>query len=174
MTPFWTRPSSAPCTTFPRPGAAQVPSDAGGVVPGLCAPAGRTVLMAKAPAPRAATMLIVPRSFFIGAEGAGPLLAPRERVNKNLEGSIVRMAGHSSHYLESQPEWDGELYAANTGHHRRYDDAFLATLPLRTTDRVLDIGCGSGDFTATVAALVPDGHVVGLEPQPSLIHEARR
>src|SRR5205823_2441096 len=50
---------------------------------------------------------------------------------------------------------------------------FLATLPLRTTDRVLDIGCGSGDFTATVAALVPDGHVVGLEPQPSLIHEAR-
>ena len=70
-------------------------------------------------------------------------------------------------------EWDGKSYAANTGHHRRYDNRFLATLPLRPTDRVLDIGCGAGDLTATVAGLVPEGHVVGLEPQPSLLHEAR-
>jgi trans-aconitate 2-methyltransferase len=68
--------------------------------------------------------------------------------------------------------WDGALYAANTGHHRRFDADFLATLPLRPHDRVLDIGCGAGDFTATVAALVPDGEVVGLEPQPSLVAEA--
>src|SRR5207248_298518 len=33
--------------------------------------------------------------------------------------------------------------------------------------------CGAGDLTATVAALVPAGHVVGLEPQPSLLAEAR-
>ena len=46
--------------------------------------------------------------------------------------------------------------------------------PSRSTDRVLDVGCGSGDFTAKVAALVPDGHVVGLEPQPSMVDEARR
>ena len=70
-------------------------------------------------------------------------------------------------------DWDGKSYAANTGHHRRYDNRFLATLPLRPTDRVLDIGCGAGDLTATVAGLVPEGHVVGLEPQPSLLHEAR-
>jgi trans-aconitate methyltransferase len=70
--------------------------------------------------------------------------------------------------------WDGALYAANTGHHRMYDDAFLDTLPLRPRDRVLDLGCGSGDFTATVAAKVPEGLVLGLEPQPSLLDEARR
>jgi trans-aconitate methyltransferase len=70
-------------------------------------------------------------------------------------------------------EWDGAAYAANTAHHRRYDDRFLATLPVRPGDRVLDIGCGAGDLTATVARLVPDGHVVGLEPQPSLLDEAR-
>ncbi|MEY2452174.1 MAG: trans-aconitate 2-methyltransferase [Acidimicrobiaceae bacterium] len=71
------------------------------------------------------------------------------------------------------PAWDGALYAANTAHHRRYDARFLSTLPLKPTDRVLDLGCGSGDLTATVAQLVPDGHVVGVEPQPSLIAEAR-
>jgi trans-aconitate 2-methyltransferase len=71
------------------------------------------------------------------------------------------------------PDWDGAAYAANTGHHRRYDARFLGTLPVRPADRVLDLGCGAGDLTATVAALVPDGHVVGLEPQPSLLAEAR-
>jgi trans-aconitate methyltransferase len=71
------------------------------------------------------------------------------------------------------PAWDGALYAANTAHHRRYDDRFLATLPLAPSDRVLDLGCGAGDLTAKVAQLVPDGHVVGVDPQPSLLAEAR-
>ena len=78
---------------------------------------------------------------------------------------------------ENQPPalapWDGALYAANTGHHRVYDALFLETLPLRPADTVLDLGCGSGDFTAIVAARVPDGTVVGLDPQPSLLAEAR-
>jgi trans-aconitate methyltransferase len=69
--------------------------------------------------------------------------------------------------------WHGALYAANTGHHRVYDDAFLDTLPLRPDDHVLDLGCGSGDFTATVAGRVPEGLVVGLEPQASLLDQAR-
>ena len=54
------------------------------------------------------------------------------------------------------------------------DQLYLDTLPVRAGDAVLDLGCGSGDFTAIVAALVPDGEVVGLDPQPSLLDEARR
>jgi trans-aconitate methyltransferase len=84
------------------------------------------------------------------------------------------MSGSESQYLDNLVPWDGGLYAANTDHHRRYDDDFLATLALRPTDRVLDVGCGSGDFTAKVAALVPAGHVVGLEPQPSMVAEAEQ
>jgi trans-aconitate 2-methyltransferase len=72
------------------------------------------------------------------------------------------------------PTWDGAAYAANTGHHRAHDAAFLATFPVRPADHLLDIGCGSGDFTAKVAALVPGGHVVGLDPQPTMLAEARR
>lgn len=71
------------------------------------------------------------------------------------------------------PPWDGASYAANTAHHRRYDEAFLASIPLRPTDRVLDVGCGSGDLTSKLAALVPDGSVVGLDAQPSMVEEAR-
>jgi trans-aconitate methyltransferase len=72
------------------------------------------------------------------------------------------------------PRWDGALYAANTGHHRAQDARFLATLPLGRGDRVLDLGCGAGDLTATVAGLVPDGEVVGLDPQPTMLDVARR
>ncbi len=72
------------------------------------------------------------------------------------------------------PEWDGAAYARNTAHHRVYDDRFLAPLELRGDERVLDVGCGSGDFTAKVAAVVPDGSVVGIDAQPSMLDQARR
>lgn len=84
------------------------------------------------------------------------------------------MTGRSSHDSGTWlPAWDGTAYAANTAHHRAHDADFLATLPLRPADRVLDIGCGSGDFTATVAGIVPHGHVVGLDAQPAMVAEAR-
>jgi trans-aconitate 2-methyltransferase len=70
------------------------------------------------------------------------------------------------------PSWDAS-YAANTGHHRAFDALFLEATPLAPGDRVLDLGCGSGDFTRIVADLVPDGEVVGLDPQPALLAEAR-
>src|SRR4051812_23535784 len=70
------------------------------------------------------------------------------------------------------PAWDAS-YAANTGHHRAFDAFFLETTPLSPTDRVLDLGCGSGDFPGVIADLVPGGGGVGLDPQPSLLAEAR-
>lgn len=84
------------------------------------------------------------------------------------------MTGQRSHDMRQLPDWDGEAYAANTGHHRVFDDAFLAATPLSSGNRILDLGCGSGDFTATLAARVgPSGGVVGVDPQPSMLAEAR-
>jgi len=85
------------------------------------------------------------------------------------------MTGQQSRYPgDTRPAWDGAAYAANTAHHRVHDGDFLAALPLEPADRVLDLGCGSGDFTATVAGLVPRGHVVGVDAEPSMIVEAER
>jgi trans-aconitate methyltransferase len=71
------------------------------------------------------------------------------------------------------PEWDGAAYAANTAHHRVHDAWFLEHFPARPTDRVLDLGCGSGDFTHVLAGLVPNGGIVGLDAQPSMLDQAR-
>jgi trans-aconitate 2-methyltransferase len=70
--------------------------------------------------------------------------------------------------------FDGPLYAANTAHHRAHDGEILADLPLRPGVDVLDLGCGSGEFTAALAPLVsPGGNVVGLDVSPSQVGHAR-
>ncbi|MBT3154168.1 methyltransferase domain-containing protein [Streptomyces sp. CHD11] len=39
--------------------------------------------------------------------------------------------------------------------------------------RILDVGCGPGTITADLAALVPDGHVTGLDREPRILEQAR-
>lgn len=71
-------------------------------------------------------------------------------------------------------DWDGELYAANTAHHRRHDDLVLRGLAVPPDGRILDLGCGVGDLTATLAALVPDGEVLGVDASQDMVDTARR
>ncbi len=71
-----------------------------------------------------------------------------------------------------QDVWDAELYAAHSAHHRAQDEAFLATVRLRPDDRVLDLGCGSGEFTNRLAALVPGGLVLGVDASASQLARA--
>ncbi|WP_030560967.1 methyltransferase domain-containing protein [Streptomyces aureocirculatus] len=39
--------------------------------------------------------------------------------------------------------------------------------------RVLDVGCGPGTITADLAALVPEGHVTGIDRAPGVLEQAR-
>ncbi|MGA4838696.1 class I SAM-dependent methyltransferase [Streptomyces sp. G45] len=44
---------------------------------------------------------------------------------------------------------------------------------LRPDMRVLDVGCGPGTITADLAALVPGGHVTGVDRAPGVLAQAR-
>lgn len=70
--------------------------------------------------------------------------------------------------------WDGDSYARTSGHHRAADDWFLRRHPPSETDVVVDIGCGSGEFTARLAELVPRGRVTGIDPDASMLEAAGR
>jgi ubiquinone/menaquinone biosynthesis C-methylase UbiE len=72
------------------------------------------------------------------------------------------------------PGWAGDEYAEESSHHRRFDDWFLDHHTPRPHDRVVDAGCGSGEFTARLASLTPDGHVIGVEPDASMLETADR
>jgi trans-aconitate methyltransferase len=69
--------------------------------------------------------------------------------------------------------WDGSSYAAAAAHHRAQDAWFLERHRPAPGDRVVDVGCGSGEFTAVLAELVPSGAVVGVDPDASMVEAAR-
>jgi SAM-dependent methyltransferase len=82
---------------------------------------------------------------------------------------------------EATEAWDGPLYdrflrfrhivTTGLGEH---GEAALRMFPPQTGQRVLDIGCGFGDATQRIAALVgPSGSAVGVDVAPRFIETAR-
>lgn len=70
--------------------------------------------------------------------------------------------------------WVGRDYAANSAHHRTADDWFLARHAPGDHDVVVDLGCGSGEFTARLAALARHGRVTGIDRDASMLAVANR
>lgn len=50
----------------------------------------------------------------------------------------------------------------------------IARLPLRTEDRLLDIGCGTGALLHHLSAFHPATQLVGVDPVPEMLAHARR
>lgn len=61
-------------------------------------------------------------------------------------------------------EWNAAEYARRSGLQEAMAEEVLALLDLGGSERVLDVGCGDGRITAEVAARVPQGAVVGVDP----------
>jgi SAM-dependent methyltransferase len=76
--------------------------------------------------------------------------------------------------------WDGPLFDRFVefrdevvGSLVPHGDAALALHPPAPGDRVLDIGCGFGDSTQAIAALVgPEGEAVGIDAAPRFVEAA--
>jgi SAM-dependent methyltransferase len=82
--------------------------------------------------------------------------------------------------LEMARAWDGpegERWAKHaTGYERantRQWRRFLELVPVRDTDRVLDVGCGSGRSTCDVARLAPAGSATGVDLSSAMLAVAR-
>jgi SAM-dependent methyltransferase len=83
--------------------------------------------------------------------------------------------------VEMANAWDGEEGDEWTRFADEYDlcvrsiwGRFLESDPIAPTDRVLDIGCGSGQSTRDAARLATDGSALGVDLSESMLAEARR
>lgn len=50
----------------------------------------------------------------------------------------------------------------------------LSRIPLRPTDRIVELGPGSGYFSLALSAAVPQGHLELVDVQPEMLAKARR
>jgi trans-aconitate methyltransferase len=61
-------------------------------------------------------------------------------------------------------EWNATEYVRQSSLQQAMAAEVLALLTLTGSERVLDVGCGDGRVTAEIAARVPHGSVVGVDP----------
>ncbi|ACV47025.1 MULTISPECIES: class I SAM-dependent methyltransferase [Halomicrobium] len=71
-------------------------------------------------------------------------------------------------------EWDGGRYDDAAGFVTDYGDSVVDLLDPRPGERILDLGCGTGHLTATVADAVGSaGDVLGIDASSEMIRQAR-
>jgi trans-aconitate methyltransferase len=66
-------------------------------------------------------------------------------------------------------EWDAAEYARISSLQAAMAQEVLALLDLKGSERILDVGCGEGKITAEIAARVPKGSVIGIDPSHDMI-----
>jgi trans-aconitate methyltransferase len=65
-------------------------------------------------------------------------------------------------------EWDATDYSRISEMQQAAEEVH-ALLELKGSERILDIGCGNGKITAEIAARVPEGSVIGVDPSHEMI-----
>ena len=60
-------------------------------------------------------------------------------------------------------EFDGKKYTAASTHQKEWGAKLIHELSISGTEKILDLGCGDGALTAQLAALTPQGAVLGID-----------
>ncbi|OGG01325.1 MAG: methyltransferase type 11 [Candidatus Glassbacteria bacterium RIFCSPLOWO2_12_FULL_58_11] len=71
-------------------------------------------------------------------------------------------------------EFDGEKYRAASAHQKEWGGRLIAEMRFRGDERILDLGCGDGALTRSLADLSPRGFVLGIDASRGMIDSARK
>jgi SAM-dependent methyltransferase len=83
----------------------------------------------------------------------------------------------NTHHAEAWNGWEGDLWARNPD---RYDgmmggvnDGLLGAAAIGSSERVLDVGCGTGQTTLLAARRAANGRVIGIDLSAAMLERAR-
>lgn len=71
-------------------------------------------------------------------------------------------------------QWDAADYEKHSSPQQQWARDVIRTVKLAGDERILDIGCGDGKVTAEIAALVPEGSVIGIDSSESMVAFANK
>jgi trans-aconitate 2-methyltransferase len=71
-------------------------------------------------------------------------------------------------------KWDPEQYLQFAAERGRPFEDLLARVPAERPVSVVDLGCGPGNLTATLAERWPEAAVQGLDSSPEMVEQAQR
>jgi trans-aconitate 2-methyltransferase len=66
-------------------------------------------------------------------------------------------------------KFNGEKYKKASFHQKTWGKKLISELHLKGNEKILDLGCGDGILTASLAELVPTGFVIGVDSSKSMI-----
>lgn len=69
-------------------------------------------------------------------------------------------------------EFDGNKYKAASAHQKEWGAKLIRELNIAGSECILDLGCGDGALTAQLAALAPQGSVLGIDASRGMIETA--
>src|SRR5271157_1887355 len=71
-------------------------------------------------------------------------------------------------------DWDPDLYNRFRRYRAEPVEAILRRLVLADRERIVDLGCGSGENTVELARRIKDGSVTGIDSSSAMIERANR
>lgn len=109
------------------------------------------------------------------ADRAAPALSPQVMRRADLQAADIRSTYVRTLFNDTARHYDRINGVLSLGTGRWYRHRILRRIRLRSGDRVLDVGCGTGVIAALAQEEVgPTGRVVGLDPSPGMLEQARR
>ena len=70
--------------------------------------------------------------------------------------------------------WDPQVYGRYAAERARPFVDLLSRVPAEAPRQVVDLGCGTGELTASLARRWPDAQVIGVDSSPAMLQRAAR
>jgi trans-aconitate methyltransferase len=70
-------------------------------------------------------------------------------------------------------EFDGEKYKQASRHQKEWGNQLISEIDLKGNECILDLGCGDGALSKQLAAMVPEGKVIGIDASVGMIQTAK-
>jgi trans-aconitate 2-methyltransferase len=94
------------------------------------------------------------------------------RLRRRFAEKLLHAIG-KRRYRSLAMSWHPERYLAFDDYRTRPAADLLARVPLRTPERVVDLGCGPGNSTALLALRWPQADVLGIDSAAAMLAKAR-